>query len=257
MSRIRRSLSFANVVSVMALFIALSGAAYAGTKVTSKNLASNAVTTAKIKNSAVTAAKLATNAVTTKAIADGAVTTSKLAAGAVTTDRIANDAVTGDKVNEATLGTVPNATSATNATNATNAGNATTVNGQKIVKVFAKVPVNTTQTIATFDTFKLTATCDAGGNVEPLVLDPSSTDVDLAAMGNGNGGAFFDRNQGVEPNSINLDQQGATNNDRGISTFSVARSGSFVATGSLTYNDTNTFNAEANCAVYGEVIQAG
>ncbi len=58
----RPRLSFANVVSVLALFVALGGSAYAfhlgKNSVGPKQLKKNAVTTAKIKNRAVTAAKL-------------------------------------------------------------------------------------------------------------------------------------------------------------------------------------------------------
>jgi hypothetical protein len=90
------------VISVLALFVALGGSAYAATKIGTKNIKNNAITTAKIKKNAVTTAK------------------------------IKNGAVTGAKINAATLGTVPNAThaatadsasQATNATNATNAAN--------------------------------------------------------------------------------------------------------------------------------------
>lgn len=77
-------LTFANVVSVLALFIALGGASYAALKlpknsVSSKQLKKNAVTTAKIKNEAVTAAK------------------------------VKKGTLTGAQINAATLGAVPNA----------------------------------------------------------------------------------------------------------------------------------------------------
>lgn len=92
---IRSKLTFANVVALMALFIALGGSAYAVSRnsVGPRQLRSNAVITPKIRNNAVTAAKLRGNAVTTNKLRDDAVTTNK----------IADDAVTGDKVNEASL----------------------------------------------------------------------------------------------------------------------------------------------------------
>ena len=77
----RPRLSFANVVSVLALFVALGGSAYAfhlgKNSVGSKQLKKNAVTTAKIKNKAVTGAK------------------------------IKPGTITGTQVNASTLGTVP------------------------------------------------------------------------------------------------------------------------------------------------------
>lgn len=63
MGRLRPRLTFANVVSVVALAIALGGVSYAASQlpknsVGPKQLKKNAVTTAKIKNGAVTGAKI-------------------------------------------------------------------------------------------------------------------------------------------------------------------------------------------------------
>ncbi len=63
MKRLRARLTFANVVSCIALFIALGGASYAAFRlprnsVGPRQLRRNAVTTAKIRNRAVTGAKL-------------------------------------------------------------------------------------------------------------------------------------------------------------------------------------------------------
>jgi hypothetical protein len=60
---LRPKLTFANVVSCLALFVALSGSAYAAAQlkknsVGSKQIKANAVTTAKIKKGAVTGAKI-------------------------------------------------------------------------------------------------------------------------------------------------------------------------------------------------------
>ncbi len=65
----RPKLSFANVVSVLALFVALGGTAFAASQlgkntVGSKQLKKNAVTTAKIKNKAVTGAKIKPETIT-------------------------------------------------------------------------------------------------------------------------------------------------------------------------------------------------
>lgn len=98
----------------MALFVALSGVAYAAkatltkNQVKAKNVAKEAITSPKLKNGGVTAAKLANGsvisvklangAVINAKIANGAVTAGKLADGAVTTKKIAKDAVTANKV---------------------------------------------------------------------------------------------------------------------------------------------------------------
>ncbi len=69
--------STASAIGVVALVFAMGGAAYAGSKVDSGDLAR------------------------------GSVTATKLAKGSVTTSKIQDDAVTGQKVDEATLGAVP------------------------------------------------------------------------------------------------------------------------------------------------------
>jgi hypothetical protein len=87
---IRSRLTYANVMSTLAVFLVLGGGAVAAVK-----LGKNTVGTRQLKENAVTASK------------------------------IKNGAITGAKLNLASLGTVPAATSATTATNATNAVNAT------------------------------------------------------------------------------------------------------------------------------------
>jgi hypothetical protein len=88
-----RKPSPALVISIIALFVALGGSAYAASKIGTKDIKANAITSAKIKKNAITSAK------------------------------IKKDAVTGAKIKESSLGPVPNATNATNAVNATNAAN--------------------------------------------------------------------------------------------------------------------------------------
>jgi hypothetical protein len=81
-SAVRKKLTFSNVVSLIALFVVLGGAAFAA---------------------------VSKNSIGTKQLKPNAVHTSDIANGAVTTKKIKNDAVTGAKVNESTLGTVPTA----------------------------------------------------------------------------------------------------------------------------------------------------
>ncbi len=88
MSQFRaRRPSPALVISIIALFVALGGTAYAAAKIGTKDIKANAITAGKIKKNAVTTAK------------------------------IKKDAVTGPKIKESTLGAVPNATNAVNAVN--------------------------------------------------------------------------------------------------------------------------------------------
>ncbi len=50
-TRIRRNLSFANVIAVIALFIALGGGAYAAKKLNGKTIANNSIPAKKLKKS--------------------------------------------------------------------------------------------------------------------------------------------------------------------------------------------------------------
>jgi hypothetical protein len=84
MLRIREHLTYANVMSSIAVFLVLGGgAAYAAKKIGSNQLRGGSVTTVKIKKNAVTASKIKKNSVTTSKIATGAVTNAKIAAGSV------------------------------------------------------------------------------------------------------------------------------------------------------------------------------
>jgi len=106
LKQIRRHLSYANVMSSIAVFLMLGGAtAFAATKIGANEIKANSIKTGKIVKEAVTSGKLK----------NGAVTESKIADGAVTTNKIANDAVTGDKAKESTFGQVPSAANANNA----------------------------------------------------------------------------------------------------------------------------------------------
>lgn len=99
----RPKLTFANVISCLALFIALGGLAVAAglpkNSVGTKQLKKNAVTAAKIKNGAVGAAK----------IQNGAIGGAKIQDRAITGAQIADGSLTGAQVKASTLGIVPSA----------------------------------------------------------------------------------------------------------------------------------------------------
>lgn len=89
MQRIRQRLTYANVMSSIAVFLVLGGgAAYAAKKIGSSQLKGASVTTAKIKRGAVTASKIRKGAVKANKISQGAVTNAKLANGAVTLEKL-------------------------------------------------------------------------------------------------------------------------------------------------------------------------
>ncbi len=137
MKRAGRRLTYANVVSTLALFVAVGGAGALAAgqlapksvgerqlrhgAVTAEKLRKNAVIAPKIKALAVKQGKLADGAVSTAKLANGAVGGEQLADGAVGTDNVANGAVTGAKVDEPSLGQVPSAAKADFATGAESA----------------------------------------------------------------------------------------------------------------------------------------
>jgi hypothetical protein len=114
LKQLSRHLTFANAISCIALFVALSGAAYAakttlGKKaVKTQNLANGAVTTLKLRGGSVTNLKLRNGAVTGEKIAlatigssqlaNGAVRSAQLGGGVVTEGKLKNGAVTESKL---------------------------------------------------------------------------------------------------------------------------------------------------------------
>lgn len=87
--RIRQRLTYANVVSTLALFFVLTGgAAYAANKIGSHELRGGSVTTAKIKRNAVSRSKIKAGAISTAKLASGAVTSAKLANGSISLEKL-------------------------------------------------------------------------------------------------------------------------------------------------------------------------
>ena len=146
MKRISKRLTYANVMSSIAVFLVLGGAtAFAAKKIGSNEIKGNSITTGKIKKEAVSASKIKKNAVTTSKIADGA--------------------VTGAKLNIGTIGTVPNAV---HANTADNANNANTVGGNRIVSfsLVGKSPIAPTQ-VFDLNGLQIIASC-SGGSVTAI-----------------------------------------------------------------------------------------
>src|SRR5437588_8621582 len=83
------------VVGYLALFVALSGTAWA--------VAANSVGTQQLKNNAVATSKISDGAVTKPKLANNAVTGAKLARGAVTGAKVARNSLTGAQINESSL----------------------------------------------------------------------------------------------------------------------------------------------------------
>ena len=91
---IKPRLTYANLVSSIALFVVLGGVAWAHGKIGTADLKNGAVTTPKIKGQAVKPAKLAPGSVLTAKVADDAVIASKLGPTMVRTNSVANNVAT-------------------------------------------------------------------------------------------------------------------------------------------------------------------
>jgi hypothetical protein len=110
----RSRLTFANVVSVTALFVALSGGAYA------LSIPRNSVGAKQLKKNAVTASKIKKNAVTS----------SKVRNRSLTGTDVRDDSLTGGDLIESTIARVPSADTANSANTANVADTANNLGGQ-------------------------------------------------------------------------------------------------------------------------------
>ena len=176
----KRHLNVANVLSAMALFVALSGVTYAATaaknSVKTKSIAKQAVTTPKLKNNAVTSAKIRNGAVISSKIGNGAVGTTQIAdggvravdlgGGVVTNPKIQNGAVSDAKLaNNAVTTTKINAEAVTTGKlgneAVTGAKLSASLNGQ-LVKNVSYVSAKSAKNSASENAFEATATCPTG-----------------------------------------------------------------------------------------------
>ncbi len=143
MKQIRRRLTYANVMSSIAVFLILGGA----TAFAAKQLGKNTVGTKQLKNNAVTNTKIKKNAIVTA--------------------KIKNGAVTGPKINLGTLGAVPSATSA---------NDANTVGGNTVKAInFSGNPTTGPTEILNLDGFTLTASCTATPKLSVVANGPAGS----------------------------------------------------------------------------------
>jgi len=220
LKQIRKRITYANVMSSIAVFLVLGGgAAYAAKKIGSNEIKAKAVTTGKIKKEA------------------------------VTTSKIKKDAVTGAKVKESSLGQVP---SALNATNATNATNASSVNGLHLSKIFFKSgPDTPNTTIFSAGGLTLNATCN-GENLE-LTGTTSVNDSEIYESGNYlntfDGG--FDDDFDVGDTEPVGEEMGDESQDEVQGQVVYSTPAGSVVTIQLFLNDFGSFGETTTCAVVG------
>jgi hypothetical protein len=99
LKRIRSQLTYANVMSTIAIFMVLTGIGFA----VAKSLPKKSVGKNQLRPGAVTSKKIAKNAVTAPKIKASAVGRSEIAAGAVGTGEISNQAVTRQKIADSAI----------------------------------------------------------------------------------------------------------------------------------------------------------
>jgi hypothetical protein len=190
----RRRLTYANVMSSIAVFLVLGGA----TAFAAGHLGKNSVGTKQLKKNSVTAAKIKKYAVAGAKIKNGAVDSSKVKDGSLT----------GSDINLGTLGTVPSATNAANASNANNANKANkAAQTEQIANIyFAANEGAPKQTILNLGGLTITAVCPGGGGdieleattaVDHSLIDFfTAQDGDYEANSDFNVGETFDADDG-------------------------------------------------------------
>jgi hypothetical protein len=232
---IRKRLTYANVMSSIAVFLILGGAtAFAAKKIGSNEIKGNSITTGKIKKEAVTASKIKNNSIITSKIADNAVTTAK----------IANGSVTGAKLNLGTVGTVPNAA---HAINADTANNSITVGGLTIKKFSVKVPSGAGETtVLSVGGITLTGSCVGGATSLTASKDAGAPSM-TATMAAFNTAASELKTTGFSSfSSIDLDQGLSTLGGKLETTTSTGN----VTTIQYQARDAGNFTPNENVCVY-------
>jgi hypothetical protein len=219
---ISERLTYANVMSSIAVFLVLGGAtAYAA-------LGRNSVGARQLKKNAVTAAKIKKNAVTTA--------------------KIKNHAVTAAKLDLSALPTVPTAATATNAN---------TVNGQSLTKVFASVAAGQTGQVAAVAGFEMRATC-AAADVDVVLSGPSSSGSALMAASNGKDEGpdfrYASAPAGAPAAEVRLDGPSPADNSYGEAVFSGTTPGGTVISGEVGFDfDSFGETQPGLCIVFGEI----
>lgn len=151
-SRLRRHLSYANVMASIAVFVALGGVGYAASTINGNKLINETVAGKKLKNGTLTSKQVKANSLTGEAINESslgpvpAAQTATTAGSAKTADsaKTANSATTADHALSADTATkATRATTASSADSASTAGDADTLNGLTSKQLLVTCPVDT------------------------------------------------------------------------------------------------------------------
>lgn len=221
MKQLSKRLTYANVMSSIAVFLVLGGATafaagLAKNSVGSKQLKKNAVTSAKIKKNAVTGAK------------------------------IKNGTITGTKVNVATLGTVPSASTA---------ANADAVNGLHLVKLHYQTGPNAPKSVI-FAAQGLTLYAECVSESLEFTATTSVGNSEIYESGNYLGtfdGGFNDEFNPGEVEEVGNEIGDSSQDEvQGQLVYSTPSGGEVTA--SFYLNDFSSYGSTSNCSVQGTVI---
>ncbi|HET9592976.1 MAG TPA: hypothetical protein VFP17_08670 [Solirubrobacterales bacterium] len=231
MKKITKRLTYANVMSSIAVFLVLGGAAFAAAKlpknsVGTKQLKKNAVTTQKIKNGAVTGAKVNVSGfpkVPSAASADNA-----------------NHANSADSANNAN-----------HANSADSAGTANNVGGTTIKKFFYSANEGSGRTtVLALGNLTLSASCEGG--TPALIATTASTGALIHAGGVfGFSETFYEEDDSFEPgDEVNFIEQEP---DSVQGTFTYAESTGSVITG-VFESEEDGLEPNRDCVISGHAI---
>jgi len=204
---VRKRLTYANVMSSIAVFLVLGGA----TAVAAIHLGKNSVGTKQLKANSVTTAKIKKNAITNKKIKNNAVTGAKVKDGSLT----------GADINLSTVGTVPSAANAANAANV------------DTVKTFS-AGANDNQLVSLVKTssFELMGICDPNEDFDPPGVQFEDVGTAFVIYNRSSVPAYAD-SEDDEDDNLSLDQGVVFNyDDNGDGGEAMSTNGHFLAAAS-------------------------
>jgi hypothetical protein len=242
-SFLSRRPSPALVISLIALFVSLSGVSY--------GVATGFIDSRELKNNQVRSRDLRNNDVRTRDLRNNEVRGIDIRNSTVRGADVGLNSLTGDDINESRLGKVPSAAAADSATSATTATTAGSVGGLTVKKFFAKVPVGTpTAEIFRGDGFVLLGGCSAANAILITNGIAGAPETNVTFEGTGDAAQVFDSDADLDP-ADNFSLIGA--NQRGTGTAVVSTTGGVVSTILYAAQDSPAFQGENVCALRGTV----
>lgn len=211
MKQVRKRLTYANVMSSLAVFLVIGGGvAFAAVNLPPNSVGTpqikrNAVKTGKVAFEAIKAGKLSKNAVPTNRVRDNAIATAKIADLAVTADKLGNESVTSAKLADESVSTTKLADDAVDS--------AKIQNGQvRAADLGAIAETQVNGSVANNDSENLDAACPpgtrivSGGGGINLLGPPAGVAV-TASLRQGNGWRIIVRNDSGAARNIFVEAQ--------------------------------------------------